>query len=286
MRDKKHLLQLAGILALALLLALLTTASVQDDSVPQKKEEKTEEIRLTFSPEVLTYDGQGDLDLLKGVYAEDANGKDLSSNVEAVMTSSGTQTEKKIRYTVFAPDGTEATAVRTLKLEGYTGPELSVEENLKLEASALEELIPYLKENNLLTAQDGFGRDSADQVEWVREKIEKGVYDITFTLKNQYLDSIQQTVRTRISGETADLKLKLSESTVTVLMGTEFDPINYVAAAVDPEYGNLMDRLSVSSTVNTMIPGTYAVVYTLTSLDNTQKAEAVLQVKVAEEMKQ
>lgn len=286
MRDKKHLLQLAGILALTLLLALLTAASVQDDSVPRKKEEKTEEIRIIFSPKVLTYDGQGDLDLLKGVHAESSEGKDLSANVEAVMTSSGTQTEKKIRYTVFAPEGAEATAVRTLKLEGYTGPQLSVEENLKLEASALEDLIPYMKENDLLIAQDGFGRDAADQVEWCREKVEKGVYDITFTLKNQYLDSTQQTVRTMINGETADLELNLSESTITVLQGTEFDPMNYVAAAVDPEYGNLMDRLSVSSTVNTMIPGTYAVIYTLTSLDNTQKAEAVLQVKVAEEMKQ
>lgn len=286
MREKKHLLQLAGILALALLLALLTAASVQDDSVPRKKEEKTEEIRLTFSPEVLTYNGQSDLDLFEGVYAESADGKDLSANIEAVMTSSGTLNEKKIRYTVFAPDGAEATAVRTLKLEGYTGPELSVEENLKLEATTLEDLIPYLKENDMLTAQDGFGRDAIDQIEWCREKVEKGVYDITFTLKNQYLDSTQQTVRVMISGETADLELKLSESTVTVLTGTEFDPINYVTAAVDPEYGNLMERLSVSGTVNTMIPGTYAVVYTLTSLDNTQKAEAVLQVNVAEEMKQ
>lgn len=285
MRYKKHLLQLAGILALALLLALLTTASVQEDSVPQKKEETAEEIRLTFTPEVLTYDGQGDLDLREGVHAESADGKDLSANVEVVMTSSGTQNEKKIRYTVFAPDGAEATAVRTLKLEGYTGPSLSVEENLNMDASALEDLISYLKEKNLLTAQDGFGRDAADQVEWYREKVEKGVYDITFTLKNQYLDSTQQTVRARISGETADLELKLSESTVTILPGTEFDPMNYVVAAVDPEYGNLLERLSVSSTVNTMIPGTYAVVYTLTSLDQTQKAEAVLQVKVAEEWK-
>lgn len=284
MRDKKHLLQLAGILALALLLTLLTAASVQDDSA-LRKEEKAEKIRITFSPEILTYDGQGDLNLLKGVYAEDADGKNLSANVEAVMTSSGTQTEKKIRYTVFAPDGTEATAVRTLKLEDYTGPELSVEENLKLESSALEDLIPYLKENDLLTAKDGFGRDAAEQVEWYREKVVKGVYDITFTLKNQYLDSTQQTVRTVISGDTADLELNLSESTITVLPGTEFEPMNYVAAAVDPEYGNLMDRLSVSSTVNTMIPGTYAVVYTLTSLDNTQKANAVLQVKVAEDLK-
>lgn len=285
MRDKKHLLQLAGILALALLLALLTAASVQDDSAP-RKEEKAEEIRITFSPEILTYDGQGDLNLLKGVYAEDADGKDLSANVEAVMTSSGTLNEKKIRYTVFAPDGTEATAVRTLKLEDYTGPELSVEENLKLEATTLEDLISYLKEKNLLTAQDGFGCDAADQVEWYREKVQRGVYNITFILKNRYLDSTQQTVRAMISGETADLELNLSESTITVLPGTEFDPMNYVAAAVDPEYGNLMERLSVSSTVNTMIPGTYTVVYTLTSLDQTQKAEAILQVKVSEEMKQ
>lgn len=281
MGDRKNLLRGIGILALGLLLALLTAARVQDRSAPEK-EEKRQEISLTFSPEILTYDGKGELDLLTGVRAEGADGTDLSDSVEAVLTSSGIQNEKKIRYTVFAPDGTEATAVRTLKLEGYSGPGLSVEENLELDASALEDLIPYLKEHGLLTAQDGFGRDASNKVEWYRKKEAKGVYDITFTLNNQYLDSVQQTVRTVIRGETADLELTLSESTVTIPTGAEFEPLNYVAAALDPQYGNLLSRISVSSTVNTLVPGTYAVIYTLTSLDNTQKAEAVLQVKVVE----
>lgn len=282
MRDRKNLPRLCGILALVFLLALLTAAHEQDRSDPEKETDK-EKISLTFSPEILTYDGKGELDLLKGVRAGSQDGEDLSDRVEAVLTPAGTRNEKKIRYTVFAPDGAEATAVRTLKLKGYTGPGLTVEENLELDAAALENLVPYLKEHDLLTAQDGFGRDAADQVEWYREKVEKGVYNITFTLKNHYLDSTQQTVRTVINGDIRDLELTLTESAVTIPAGAAFEPLNYVAAALDPQYGNLMSRLSVSSTVNTLEPGTYAAIYTLTSLDNTQKAEAVLQVKVVEE---
>ena len=85
MGDRKNLLRGIGILALGLLLALLTAARVQDRSAPEK-EEKGQEISLTFSPEILTYDGKGELDLLTGVRAEGADGTDLSDNVEAVLT--------------------------------------------------------------------------------------------------------------------------------------------------------------------------------------------------------
>ena len=58
-------------------------------------------------------------------------------------------------------------------------------------------------------------------------------------------------------------------------------PLMLVAQAGSSEGNNdLMDRVQVENYVNAEIPGSYSVVYTLTSLDNTQQARAILRVTV------
>ena len=208
--------------ALFLLLLLFLTAIYQERQVSLGQSGETrrdeERIVLSFEPEILEYDGSGPLDLMEGVTAIDPSGRDVTGEVQAV-----------------------------------------------------------------LTADDGFGNQVLSQVSWVRRRQAKGVYTIRFELRNDYQDAIQVTAEARISGQVSDIELELAQTRISIPTGSSFYPMEYVAAASDPQQGDLLSQVKYNSSVDPSRPGSYVVSYTLTSLDGTQEAEAVLQVTVTGE---
>lgn len=282
MRVQKRLPQIAGAAAAGLLLLLLAFSGLVLDREEQGLDsaDREETVTLTFEPEVLSYDGRGRLNLLEGVTAVSSDGEDLTGQVQAVLTPKGSGGLRKVRYSVFSPDGTETTKTRNLQLEGYTGPEIEVEDPLALSAEDLTDLAAVLKNDGRLAADDGFSQDASDQVSWVRSRISRGSYTITFTLRNRFSDEAVCTVRASISGEVSDIELELLENSVTVSVGEAFDPLRYVASAYDPEQGELLSGVQVESMVDVSRPGSYLVTYTLRSADQTQEARQVLQVRV------
>lgn len=280
---RQNLFRGIGILSVFLLLILFGAAVFQDEknqSDSVEKEKKVSGISLEFQTEELVYDGSGDLDLLEGVTAADKDGNDLTSEVNAVITGDGNRNRKQVRYTVFSPSGEEATAQRTLILEDYEGPQIDVSANLELDAQELSDLIQNLQERGEIKGENGFGVDITDQITWKREKISKGVYLLTFSLDNAYLDHTEQKVQAQISGEVKDLTLTLIQNRIEIPVGAEFSPWDYLEEAHDPDFGSVADRVQISNMVNVGVPGTYSVVYSVISVDGTQSAEAVLSVTV------
>lgn len=236
---------------------------------------------LAFQREELVYDGRGELDLMEGVTATDVDGSDITEQVNAVITGRSGVSRKTVRYSVFLSDGRELTALRSLVMQGYRGPQLSVEESLDLAPEDLTDLAQVLKDRGALEADDGFGRDAAGQVTWQREKISTGIYNLTFSLVNPYLDSASAEAEAHIAGAMEDIRLTLTQNQAEIPMGAALDPLLFVAQAGSTEEENdLLDRVQVESYVNPQIPGIYSVIYTLTSLDNTQIAREVLTVTV------
>lgn len=286
MEKRKHNRRvILGIVSVLLLTGLLGAAYIQDkkkQAEPQTVRE-TEEIQFLFEPEVLTYGGERNFDFMKGISARTRDGTDVTDTVQAVLTADGTQNEKVIRYTAFDSQGKEATQTRTLKMEDYKGPQLSVKDPLQIDAGELDNLAETLGEKGDLTAQDGFGNDCISQVTWVRTRLSKGKYSITFTLNNSFLDTARQTVEADITGEVSDIELHLTETSITIPTGSEFYPLDYVQEALDPRQGSLLSRVQVNNLVDVTQPGRYQVIYTVYSLDGTQKAEAVLAVTVTGE---
>ena len=279
---RQNLFRGMGILALILLLALLGAAVLRDrENQPasgEKKEAGT--VTLEFQPEELVYDGNGELDLLYGVTNTRSSVTDLTEAVSAVITGDGSGNHKQVRYTAFSPSGEQATATRTLVLRDYDGPKITVDSSLELEAEDLSDLVKTLKERGEIRGENGFGVDITDQITWKREKISKGRYLLTFSLDNFCLDHTEQNVQAQISGEVRDLELTLVQSRIEIPQGSEFYPLDFLQEAQDPDFGSVADRVQVSSMVNTGVPGTYSVVYSVTSVDGTQTAEAVLSVTV------
>ena len=235
---------------------------------------------IQLDSEVLEYDGSGTLNLMEGVQAVGPEGEDLTERVQAILTGDGTLLEKQIRYSVFTEEGRETTVTRTLKMVGYTGPKLSVEDGLVLEAEDLPDLIQILTEQGDLTADNGFGQNAADEVSYTREKRGEGYYEVEFKLQNEYLDETSQTVEMWITGEVQDIELTLSQSSIQIAAGTEFYPQEWIETAHDPVHGDMTSQVQIENRVNLSQAGQYSVIYTLYSYDHTQKAEAVLRVEV------
>lgn len=280
--DRRRLPQIAGMAAAVCLAALLIYSAILENRPRETTENDggQSEISITFEPEVLTYDGSGELDLMEGVLAEDGEGRDVTDQVQAILTAEGTGTEKKIRYSVFDEEGRETTEVRTLEMRNYNGPSLFVEDPLEISAEDLNGLAEILQQRGQLSADDGFSRSVPEAVTWVRQKTGEGIYEITFTLRNAYLDEAAVTVSARITGDVQDITLELSQTEITIGTGEEFYPLDYVTDASDPSYGDLMSGIQVANSVDVTQPGRYTVVYTVTSADGTQKAEAVLYVNM------
>lgn len=279
-----HLWQkIVGAAAVLLLIGLLAAAEFSDRAAVAVRTREKETVSIVFEPEILEYDGAGELDLMEGVTALGEDGRDLTDQVQAVLTPDGQDNEKKIRYAVFTEDGEETTRTRTLCLEGYTGPDLNVAGSLELDAGDLEDLVEILKEREELTADDGFSRDASDQVSWVRRRQGEGKYSITFTLRNDFYDEDTCTVEASVSGEVSDIKLELSQTDIVIPAGSEFYPLEYVVSAYDPDFGDISSNLQITGSVDVYTPGSYRLIYTLRSADRTQEAEAMLQVEVTGE---
>lgn len=273
-----------GILAAVLLAVLLGTAFQRDTKEQGQKtaESETEDgAYLKFDPEELVYDGSGSLDLLHGVKAVDEDGTDITSQVNAVITGDSQRNRKRLRYSVFSASGREITAERTLVMKDYQGPEITLSEReLSLEASDLDDLVSSLQKDGKIKGADGYGQDITSQITWKREKISGRTYRLTFQLENAYLDQAQAEATAKISGEVQDITLTLAENRITIPQGTGFSPIDYLEEARDPAFGSIADRVWISSNVDVNRPGSYSVVYSVTSVDNTQTAKNVLTVTV------
>lgn len=268
----------AAAVLLAVVLAISLWIGRQQTETPGEEQGGT--VRLEFENEALHYDGTGALNLMEGVRAVDADGGDVTDLVTAVVSAGDNITEKRIRYSVFSGDGEETVGYRQLILENYMGPTIETADTLSLEAEELADPAVHLSESGQMTVQDGFGKDAADQVTWIREKTAPGTYDITFTYVNQFGDTAEQTAPVTVNGETEDLTLTLLTNEAVIPLGTEFDPEDYLEIS-DPT--GSAGSVQVTGEVDTEREGRYSVYYTVISSDRTQRAGVLLKVEVARE---
>lgn len=268
----------AAAVLLAVVLGISLWIGRQQAKVPG--EESHETVRLELENEAVHYDGTGTLELLEGVRAVDADGGDVTDQVTAVVSAGDSITEKQIRYSVFSGDGEETVRYRRLILENYSGPSIETADTLSLEAEELSDPAVHLSESGQMTVQDGFGKDAADQVTWIREKTAPGTYDITFTYVNQFSDTAERTVPVSVNGETEDLTITLLTEEAVIPQGSEFDPEDYLEIS-DPT--GSASSVQVTGEVDTEREGRYSVYYTVISSDRTQRAGVLLKVEVARE---
>lgn len=269
-----------GVTALVLLTAVFAAAVWKNRTAHTSGGKRTafEGPVLKMETDELVYDGRGELNLMQGVRAVSQDGEDLTDKVTAVLTGDGNETNKIIRYTVFDKNGKETTRRRDLKLVGYSGPSIQVNDHLNLKAENMTNLTAFLKESGLLRGEDGFGKDTTEEITWMREKAAQGKYKITFYYTNAYQDSVEKTVDADVEGTLEDLTVTLKADNIQLAVGSEFIAEDYIEIISDPSGSG--SRVSVTSSVDTLHAGNYEVRYTVVSTDNTQKVSQVLKVTV------
>ncbi len=230
---------------------------------------------ISFETEELVFDGTHILDLMEGVYIDDGNGNDITSEGSAIITAEGTINRKIVNYTCIDANGHTLTKKRVLVLENYTGPSIDVPNFLTLEADNLDNLIAYLQSENLLVAYDGFGKNITTNVSHQRELISNGNYKITFGVSNKYGDEKTVSVNAKINGKVNDPEFELYSDTISVRKDVVFEPLKYVVSQ-----SSNVGKITTNSSVDTTVPGTYRVVYTAYSTDATAKISKVMEVTV------
>ncbi len=280
-KRRKLILNLIGLIA-AVALAVILWLAFQMPQVenPQNTASQLPSATLEFDSEELVFTGSGMLDLMEGVHATDGDGTDLTHQVNAVITSSGTLTRKTVRYSVYGANGEVVTRERSLLLQNYTGPSLEVTQPLQFDSAQLPRLIDYLQEEDLLRAVDGYGMEITSQVTCVRESQGGQEYSLTFQIINQFQDSAEQTVTATITGEVRNPSIVLMAEEIQIPVGSEFQPLNYIQSADNGSGSVSVDQIQIDGAVNTNQPGTYRVTYRIYSSDSTARASATLRVIV------
>lgn len=277
---RKIIQNTAGIIAVVLLVLLIGFVFLKGEEAEPEKTTTSSSGSIIFENEELVFDGTGSLDLMKGVKAEDSDGKDVTDKVEAIITGDGTLYRKTVRYSFVDLTGRTVTEKRTLVMKNYEGPSLNVKNNLTLEAQELNDMINTLKERGFISADDGYGRDVTSSVKVLREKKADRQYEMKFSVVNAYQDSDEITVNAYIEGDVHDPEIRLSETSVTIRNTEYFDAKRYIVYSSDGFNENVSEKIQIDSSVDPQVSGDYRVVYRLYSADKTAVTTKVLKVKV------
>lgn len=274
----KKITYLIGVISLlALVIILILSYQMTMNYKDENNQNSSENIKIIFDDD-LVYDGTGELDLLDGVSAQGEDGTDLTNRLNAKIVLDGN--DKEIRYSVSNDNGQIVYKARNLVLKNYQGPEIIANDHLNFDVKDLSNLVTVLNGRGELKGLDGFGKDITNQITYQREKVSDGIYRLTFTLNNIYLDSTSLTVKANISGAISDPILELYRSSIELDVGSVFYPEDYIKIANDENGNSIKDQVKISSLPNTMQPGVYNVSYQLTSSDNSVIVTKNLEVKI------
>lgn len=217
-------------------------------------------LKIVVPSEALSYDGTDELDLAKGVSVQDASGAERKDiKLFSTIKAGNARNEKVIEYSATDENGNRITAERKLTLgSNYAGPSIHVEEDLpNLSEEELPNLVSKLIEDNLISADDGFGQDITSAVTSTvkSEEDESGDCAVTLQVVNMLNDSYSAdvTIHTRTSGPV----LKLTTDAVTLNVGDTFSFYEYIAAAQDENGNDLYGNIRMDGSVDTSTPGDY-----------------------------
>lgn len=216
-----------------------------------------------FNPEELTYDGNGDLDLLKGVSLPGFTRQELEERTFASIETVGALSKKRVEYTA-EKDGVRYRSLRNLHLSGYTGPKIIMPKHIPdVKENMIERFGSLLKDEEDFKVDDGFGNDVSAhmEVEAERSTVDSSLVHYTISIENVFGDRDRVIQDVVLSGEIPVIVLTTPE--VRIGIRQEFDPRDYIARAEMADHSSAMDAVLIEGAVNTNDAGEYTLTYEL-----------------------
>ena len=262
-KSTKYRLQLL-LLAVAVVMGILYIAN--DLFMYRRFDRSTPEI--TFDTDVLEVSvNVTEEELLNGVKATDKKDGDVTDTViiESISKMVGDH-QRVITYAAFDQDNHVGKAQRKMRYTDYTAPRFSLEEPLKAD-SVNAEMLDILKP---LHATDCIDGDLTSQIVVMDTEMLSMSADVMMAqYEVQVTNSCGDVVTLKLpvkflmnnTGEFADVKL--FEYLIYCKVGENVNLDSYIesVSGIGREYG--AEDLTISSDLNTSIPGVYTATYTL-----------------------
>ena len=211
-------------------------------------------------------------DLLAGVTARDSKDGDVTDSL-LVENVSGLSSDQMavVTYAAFDKAGNVAKAQRSVQYSDYHSPRFSLSAPLIFRSGTSFNLLNYVGAEDVIdgTLDD---RIKATLVNSENALSEEGTHEVEFRVTNSMKDTVYLTVPVEIyPAGLYNAAVTLTDYLVYVEQGSRFDERAYLQSfQKGTETLSLQDRLSevsvsCDSDVNTYVPGTYRVTYTVKS---------------------
>ncbi len=215
----------------------------------------------------VNYSGEAELDelIMGDVYLMGSDRQPVDDAVIRYEILPGESRRKKIiRYTTTLESGETLTEDRDMNLTTrYTGPTITLLGALPdIDPANEDRYLGRLLDKNVFRADDGFGNDMTEQVtiEFSGLSDENPNAEMTLRLENQIHDAYEKTLTVDVY-EYTGVVLTLSDYDITLRVGDEFDPRDYIAVAHDTEGYDLTESVVTDGAVDTDQAGEYEIWY-------------------------
>lgn len=234
-------------------------AYAQNNGQPDKTDE-----HLVIPLVPVNYSGEADLDgmIMDDVYVEGADGQPIDDAVITYEILPDEAQKKTVRYHAEWGGGQSLTEDRAMNLTArYTGPTITLlGMPPEIDPGFADSYVAVLEDRNIIYADDGFGNDVTDQVLASFEGLsdEEPEAKMTLTLENQVLDTAEMEMTVHVQGYNG-IVLVLTDYSITLTVGDEFNPRDYVEYAHDEEGNDRKENVRYYNYVDTSEPGEYYV---------------------------
>ena len=264
---QNHLLLkiIISIICIAAVAALMLrgdeTSKYTAEGIEREAEEAVD--GFEFDPEELTYDGNGDLDLLQGVSLPGFSRQEMKELTFVSIETAGALSKKRVEYTA-EKDGVKYRSLRNLHLSGYTGPKITMPQHIPdVKENMIERFGSLLTQEEDFKVDDGFGNDASAHMEVAAERstVNSSLVRYTVSIENVFGDRDRVIQDVILSGEMPVIALTTPE--VRISVGQTFDPNDYIAQAEKEDHSSGMNDVIVVGSVNTGQAGEYTLTYML-----------------------
>lgn len=262
---------------------VITTIENNRDHIEGVQETVKADTNITFSYDADTYvyDGKKAFDGKECVKILDPEGNELD---KAFLTYEiAGENNKSIVYDYKSEDGQYyGTDTHPLELKDYEGPEITLT-NAKGK-TVTDETLGKMDEvyEDCYKAKDGYGKDITEDVKIIAtpNAENKDIFDILFTVTNQFGDTAQN--KTQVNVDFDIPHLKLSEKEINIERGKAFDPATYILYAVDYDGNDLLANVEIDNGVDIDTLGDYEVTYNLSNNNGDSVKPKILTVHVVD----
>lgn len=228
---------------------------------------------ISFQSDVLEVSvGASEAELLQGVTAWDARDGDVTASIviEGISNLSSNQLATAT-YAAFDQAGNVSKAQRTLHFVDYQSPRFSLSAPLVFRGGTSFDVLNYVRAEDVI---DGPLDDKIKATLVSGETVitEEGVHEVEFRVTNSMKDTVYLTVPVEVyAAGTYNANVVLSDYLVYLKQGDSFDRSAYLeefrfgSEVISLSGNNSGVSVSYDSDVNTGIPGTYSVAYTVKS---------------------